>query len=130
MVRTGKQSYKKIGLTIGVWDLFHEGHRKFLNNCLKHCDQLVIGVMTDYWVRVQKGHDRPAESLQKRMHSVSDFCWRTIPVDTLDMSQYLQIVDVWIKGEDQRNMKPDFFENTVYIERTPGISTSILIEGD
>ena len=116
----------RIGFTVGVWDLWHSGHEHILKNARLHCDYLVVGIMTDYWVRVQKGHKRPIESLAKRMVNLrnSGLVDKIVVLNTLDMSPYLQIADVWIKGSDQCNMLPEDYPNCVYIPRFPGISTT------
>jgi glycerol-3-phosphate cytidylyltransferase len=118
----------KIGFTVGVWDLFHEGHLNLLKEAKKHCDYLYVGIMTDYWVRVQKSHDRPIESLEQRLVSLKtcNLVDKIVILDTLDMTPYLQMVDVWIKGKEQKNMRPLYWPNEIYIERTPNISTSDL----
>lgn len=123
----------RIGFTVGVWDLFHEGHLNFLKEAKKHCDFLHVGIMTDYWVRVQKGHKgRPAESLENRIVNLKklDIVDNIVILDTLDMSPYLQMCHVWIKGEDQKNMRPIEFANSIFIKRTEGISTTLLIKND
>ena len=118
----------KIGFTVGVWDLFHEGHLNLLKEAKKHCDYLYVGIMTDYWVRIQKSHDRPIESLEQRLVSlkICNLVDKIVILDTLDMTPYLQMVDVWIKGKEQKNMRPLYWPNEIYIERTPNISTSDL----
>jgi glycerol-3-phosphate cytidylyltransferase len=122
----------KIGFTVGVWDLWHKGHENFLEEAKKHCDYLHVGIMTDFWVRVQKGHERPAESLELRLVKLrnSGLADNIVILDTLDMHEYLQMVDVWIKGEDQKNMRPNNYPNVEYVKRTPNISTTKLIQGD
>ena len=122
-----------VGFTVGVFDLYHEGHKNLLQRASEHCDHLLVGVMTDFWVRVQKGHDRPVHSLETRLLAVrkSGWAWKAIPLDTLDMSPYLQVVDVWILGENQRNMRPfDWAGRQVRLTETPGVSTTLLISGD
>ena len=122
----------KIGFTVGVFDLLHDGHRSLLLEARRHCDYLVVAVMTDYWVRVQKGHERPAESEQTRLLHVrnSGLADKAFLLDSLDVSPYLQLADVWILGQNQRNMRPfDPPIPQVRIPETPGISTTLLIEG-
>lgn len=122
---------KTIGFTVGVFDLFHDGHRNILQAARTHCDYLIVAVMNDYWVRVQKGHERPAQSEQTRLLSVrnSGLADKAFLCDTLDMSAYLQVADVWVLGEDQRNMRPfDPPIRQARIKQTPGISTTLLLQ--
>lgn len=119
-----------LGFTVGAWDLFHEGHSNFLTQCKSQCTYLIVGIVTDYWIRVQKGHDRPDESLQLRITQLRDkkLADKIVIIDTLDISQYLQMVDIWFKGNDQKNMRPVEFSRTIFIPRTLGISTTQRIE--
>lgn len=123
----------KIGFTVGVFDLLHQGHANLLTRACSHCDHLVIGVTSDWLARVQKGHDRPAQSFETRKLAVERWLkmmpksGRVIEIDTLDMTPYLQMVDVWIVGENQRNMRPFTWPGQVRISETPGISTTQLL---
>jgi glycerol-3-phosphate cytidylyltransferase len=120
----------KIGFTVGVWDLLHEGHTNLLKEAKEHCDYLIVGIMTDFWVRVQKDHDRPFQSFEKRLAELRgcELCDKIVILDTLDMHPYLQMVDVWIKGIDQKNMRPNQWPNEIFLSRTPDISTTDLIK--
>ena len=120
----------KIGFTVGVFDLFHEGHYNLLERCIDYCDYLIVGVMNDYWVRVQKGHERPHQSEQTRLLAVQNYFAvdKAILLDTLDMTPYLQIADIWLLGANQRNMRPfDSPIPKVRLPETPGISTTLLL---
>jgi cytidyltransferase-like protein len=120
----------QIGFTVGCFDLLHYGHINFLKRSKEHCDYLIVGIMTDYWIKVQKGQDRPEWELKTRyeMLEKTGLCDKIVILDTLDMTPYLQMIDVWIKSEDQNNMRPEF-NNTVILPRTKGISTTQIIEG-
>ncbi len=124
----------KLGFTVGVFDLLHEGHQNLLKRACSLCDYLIVGVATDWLTRVQKGHDRPSQSYEVRALAVERFL-RTLPkmgrvieIDTLDMTPYLQMVDVWVVGENQRNMRPFQWGAQVRIPETPGVSTTLLLQ--
>ena len=122
----------RIGFTVGVFDLFHDGHKNLLSEALTHCDHLIVGVTTDWIARVQKSHDRPSQSYETRALTVRQHLGergRVISIDTLDMHQYLQVADVWLLGENQRNMRPfDWPGEQVRIPETPGVSTTLLLK--
>ena len=120
----------KIGFTVAVFDCLHQGHINFLKNCYKYCDYLIVALMTDYWVMVQKGKDRPEQSLEIRINALKEMnlCDKIIEMDTLDMTEYLKMVDVFIKGEGQNNMRYNYSGEIVYIPRTPNISTTNIIQ--
>jgi glycerol-3-phosphate cytidylyltransferase len=126
-----RKSNQVLGFTVGVWDCWHIGHENFLRQAHIHCDYLIVGIMNDYWVQVQKGQDRPQYALPTRMMHLRDsgLADKILILDTLDMSQYLQIADVWIRGQDQRNMKPIDYPNCVWIPRTEGVSTTDILRG-
>lgn len=122
-----------VGFTVGVFDLLHDGHKNLLKRAASQCDHLIVGVTTDWLARVQKGHDRPAESFETRATAVRDYLrnlpksHKVISIDTFDMHQYLQVADVWIRGENQRNMRPFEYPSVVFVPETPGISTTKLL---
>lgn len=43
-----------LGYTSGVFDLFHQGHKLYLEKCKTLCDTLIIGVDDDSLVKTNK----------------------------------------------------------------------------
>ena len=57
----------KIGLTSGTFDLYHEGHSRYLEKAKQVCDFLIVGIDNDEKVRTRKGNNRPIVSESERM---------------------------------------------------------------
>jgi rfaE bifunctional protein nucleotidyltransferase chain/domain len=60
----------KIGLANGCFDLLHEGHLYFLEQCSEHCDYLIVAINSDRSVRRLKGPERPIETLAQRIYNL------------------------------------------------------------
>ena len=58
----------KVGYAFVVADLFHVGHLQFLETAKKHCDYLIVGVLTDNAVESYKR--RPVIPFSERMRIV------------------------------------------------------------
>ncbi|MBI4385358.1 adenylyltransferase/cytidyltransferase family protein [Candidatus Parcubacteria bacterium] len=62
---------RELGLTItllaGTFDLFHEGHARYLELAKEYGNILIIGVDDDQKVRRRKGEGRPAVTVEDRM---------------------------------------------------------------
>lgn len=58
-----------IGYAVGVFDLFHVGHLDVLAAARRHCDRLVVGVLTDDWAERLHGV-RPVVPLTERQQIV------------------------------------------------------------
>jgi len=61
-----KSSGKTVVFTNGCFDILHIGHIRYLNECKKAGDILVIGLNTDYSVRLNKGDSRPIIPFDER----------------------------------------------------------------
>jgi len=55
-----------VGMTSGAFDLLHDFHLRFLKQCRRQCDVLIVGVDSDRLVRERKGPDRPILSEWQR----------------------------------------------------------------
>lgn len=57
----------KIVLTSGTFDIFHEGHARYLEQARSRGDLLIVGVDSDEKVRRRKGENRPVVGEDERM---------------------------------------------------------------
>jgi glycerol-3-phosphate cytidylyltransferase len=129
---------RKIGFTIGVYDLFHRGHANQLVNAQMGCDLLIVGVVDDWNTMMQKGPERPVEPLEIRIARVKKCVPHAIvvPIYRLQLCPSMRMmIDVFFVGPDQMEKyyshpdnKPLPHQKVVVIDRTPNISTTELFE--
>jgi D-beta-D-heptose 7-phosphate kinase/D-beta-D-heptose 1-phosphate adenosyltransferase len=55
-----------IGMTSGTFDLLHDFHLRYLKQCRRQCDTLIVGIDSDRLVRERKGPGRPILSEWQR----------------------------------------------------------------
>lgn len=124
----------KRGLTFGTFDVFHYGHLRILERSRELCGHLTVGVSSDELNMSKKGRP-PYYSLRERMGIVGALR----VVDAVFVEESLELkadyirqyrADVLIMGDDwagRFDIYKDLCE-VVYLPRTPGISTTALIE--
>jgi len=71
IIRNLKDAGYRIVLTQGVYDLFHVGHKRYLEEAKSHGDVLIVGVDTDELTRKRKGPNRPFDRLEDRVEILS-----------------------------------------------------------
>lgn len=135
----------RLGLTTGVFDLFHVGHLRFLENARHQCDHLVVLVSPD-WLVIEKKGLPPVYSEADRLEIINSLkCVDEAHLQSvsLDHSDAIHRIyeslgaDLAIVGEEWRNT-PRWHKLTPLLEaqgikiifspRTPNISTSTLRE--
>jgi rfaE bifunctional protein nucleotidyltransferase chain/domain len=65
-----QQQQQKIVLVTGVFDLFHQEHRHFLEKAKQAGDVLIVGVESDVRVRQLKGEGRPIQNQATRVEQI------------------------------------------------------------
>src|SRR3989344_4513405 len=85
VIRTLKNAGYKIVLTQGVYDLFHVGHKRYLEEAKSYGDVLVVGIDTDELTRKRKGPKRPFETLADRVEILSGL--RAVDIITIRREQ-------------------------------------------
>ena len=61
----------KIGFTNGCFDILHYGHVTYLNDARRKCDRLIVGLNSDFSVKLLKGDDRPVHDENSRARVLS-----------------------------------------------------------
>lgn len=116
----------RVGLANGCFDLFHEGHGRFLWEAKKYCDWLIVGVNTDESIRRLKGPSRPYDSLHHRMNEVSRYADMTVSCEDPELLALEYKPFVVIRGGDQRfDVKAPV---VVFLPRYGEISTTKLAQ--
>lgn len=88
IVNTLRQSGYRIVLTQGVYDLFHIGHKRYLEAAKSHGDILIVGVDTDELTRQRKGPARPFDWLNDRLEILAAL--RTVDIVTIrDVGEHM-----------------------------------------
>jgi choline-phosphate cytidylyltransferase len=121
-------------VTFGTFDVFHVGHLRVIERAAALGDRLVVGVSADA-LNIQKKGRAPVFSEAERMAIVAalkpvDAVFRE---DSLEQKRDYLIehhADVLVMGDDWAGKFDEFKDicEVVYLERTPAISTTALIE--
>ena len=122
---------KKV-ITYGVFDLFHEGHRRLLERAKALGDYLIVGVTTEQYA-YHRGKYCVVDSVEKRLDNVRNLdCVDEVVIEDHDGQKTEDIekygIDVFAIGDDWYG-KFDYLDRlceVVYLSRTPGISSSTL----
>jgi len=61
-----KENDKKIVFTNGCFDILHVGHTKLIKKAKSFGDTLILGLNTDYSIKLVKGENRPINSQEER----------------------------------------------------------------
>lgn len=71
VIKDLKTSGQKIVLTQGVYDLFHVGHKRYLEAAKSYGDILIVGADSDELTKKRKGPKRPFDKLEDRVEILS-----------------------------------------------------------
>lgn len=129
----------KVGITVGVFDVFHVGHLNLLERCKAMCDHLIVAVCGDDYVRDVK-HKVPVypEADRRRILAALSCVDEVIPVSIEETEDKMLLLknhpfDVLFSGDDwkgtPRYLKTEEQFATLgakieYLPYTQGISTT------
>lgn len=121
-------------ITFGTFDVFHVGHLRILERARGLGDHLIVGVSTDRLNHSKKGR-MPVYSQAERIEIVAGLrCVDEVfAEDSLERKrEYLlqHRAQVLVMGDDWAGRFDDLRDicEVVYLERTPAVSTTAVIE--
>lgn len=119
-------------IAFGTFDLCHVGHIRVLKRAASLGDRLVVGVSSDALNRTKKDKDA-VYSQEERMEIIGSlrFVDETFLEESLEAkSEYIKTygASILVMGDDWKGKFDDMPCEVVYLERTPSISTTALIE--
>lgn len=133
----------KIGITVGVFDLFHVGHLNLLERCKSMCDYLIVAVCQDDYV-TQIKHKLPIYNENDRMRILAALkvVDEVVPVSIEETEDKMLLLknhpfdvlfsgDDWKGSERYKKTEEQFAElgaGIEYLPYTKGVSTSQIKE--
>lgn len=121
-------------ITFGTFDVFHIGHLRILKRAKSLGEHLIVGVSSDA-LNISKKGRAPIYTQEERLEIIRSIKY----VDDIFLEESLEkkaeyikqfAADTLVMGDDWRG-RFDVFKNiceVVYLERTPSISTTAIIE--
>ncbi|PKQ63390.1 glycerol-3-phosphate cytidylyltransferase [Labilibaculum filiforme] len=121
-------------ITFGTFDLFHIGHLRILERAKAEGDYLIVGISTDA-LNYSKKQKNPiySEKDRKRIIEALKVVDEVFYEESLELKgNYIQQfnADVLVMGNDWEGRFDEFKSlcEVKYLERTPSISTTEIIE--
>ncbi len=124
-----------LGFLNGCFDGLHEGHRNLLIAARTQCDKLIVGLNTDASIRRLKNRRSGDDQYFRKLVLLDTGLVSEVTLfDTeYDLAALIKTLapDVVFKSEEYRETGytgQPFAGRTVWIPRTPGVSTTAEIE--
>ena len=127
-----KDEAKKKVITYGTFDLFHQGHYNLLKNAKALGDYLIVGVTTEHFDEA-RGKVNVVDSIMERIDNVRKTGFADMII--IEDHEGQKIEDIQKYGVDIFTVGSDWigtfdylnsFCKVVYLDRTPGVSSTIL----
>lgn len=128
----------KVGFVAGFFDILHEGHIQILEYAKSQCEQLIVAVGTDEFMRIRKKRE-PVLSYAERIKIVGAIKYVDRIVEETDLDKIAAYqryrFDVMFAGDDHQQediyirdaeiLKNKYGVDTIYIKRNNVSSTEI-----
>ena len=122
--------------TNGCFDILHRGHIELFKYAKSLGDELVVGIDTDEKVKLDKGKDRPINSLHDRMYMLQSIKYidKVVSFDsTKDLENTIKWYkpDIMVIGSDWKGKKvigEMFADKLLFFDRVGDYSTTNILK--
>ncbi|MAD89324.1 MAG: glycerol-3-phosphate cytidylyltransferase [Pseudoalteromonas sp.] len=121
-------------ITFGTYDVFHVGHVNLLQRAAALGDQLIVGVSTDA-LNYSKKQRYPVYNQNDRMKIINSLRYVNLCFEEESLEKKRDYIlqynaDTLVMGDDWKGKFDEFKDicEVVYLERTPSVSTTQIIE--
>lgn len=133
----------KLGITVGVFDLFHTGHLNLLERCKEMCDELIVAICDDDYVRnIKKKEPIILQEDRVRLVNALKCVDKAVLVNIEETDDKMLLwekfgFDVLFSGDDWKNSErylktekqfKEIGASIEYLPYTKGVSTTDLKE--
>lgn len=128
----------KIGFISGFFDIIHEGHIQIMELAKSQCEQLIVGVGTDEFMKERKGRESVLSYTERcQIVGAIKYVDRVVAITDLDKIAAYQKYkfNVMFAGDDHEQepiyirdaaiLKHEYGVDTVYVKRSDISSTQI-----
>jgi len=127
---------KKIIWTNGCFDILHRGHIEMFKYAKSLGDYLIVGVDSDKKVKLDKGEDRPINTLDDRIHVLNSIKYIDMVLSFKSTEDLERMIKYWspiavVIGSDWKGKKvigQEHAGKVEFFDRIEGYSTTKILE--
>lgn len=125
-----------IGFINGCFDILHVGHLEMLKECKKMVDVLVVAIDSDSRIQLNKGEDRPYNTLMDRKKMLMSLEMIDVVFSFNSDKELINLVkclqpDLMMVGEEYRGKNvigSQYAKDVKYFRRIDGYSTTKILQ--
>jgi len=127
---------QKIIWTNGCFDILHRGHIELFRHAKSLGDKLIVGIDTDERVKLDKGEDRPINTLDDRICVLNSIKYIDMVVPFKSTEELEMKIKYWsptimVIGSDWKGKKvigQEYAGKVDFFDRIEGYSTTKMLE--
>ena len=129
---------KRIIWTNGCFDILHRGHIELFRYAKSLGDILIVGVDSDEKVKLDKGEDRPINTLKDRIHVLNSIKYIDMVLSFKSTEDLERMIKYWspsvmVIGSDWKGKKvvgQEYTGKVNFFNRIEGYSTTEILKNE